>query len=123
MHSSSSREDSLIPSEDALQPRRLQVALAGKASKGSSESDSSAAPAEYGIAADFKGAFTPLASTGVSCATGFGVVSTSASMRELLLRGSSAGSDSVVECLPLVQGGMERNSSKVSTRVLQQLQP
>lgn len=37
--------------------------------------------------------------------------------------GSGAGVSSVVECLPVVQGGIERNSSKVRTRVLQHLQP
>lgn len=34
-----------------------------------------------------------------------------------------AGVSSVVECLPFVQGGIERNSSKVRTRVLQHFQP
>lgn len=33
------------------------------------------------------------------------------------------GGWSVVECFPVVHGGMERNSSKVRTRGLQQLQP
>ena len=33
------------------------------------------------------------------------------------------GGRSVVECLPVVQGGMERNSSKVRTRGLQHFQP
>ena len=36
---------------------------------------------------------------------------------------SICGGWSVVECLPVVQGGMDRNSSKVRTRGLQQLQP
>lgn len=34
-----------------------------------------------------------------------------------------AGLSSTAECLPLVQGGMERNSSKVRTRGLQHFQP
>ena len=37
--------------------------------------------------------------------------------------GSGAGVSSVVECLPVVQGGIVRNSSKVRTRVLQHFQP
>lgn len=36
---------------------------------------------------------------------------------------SSCGGWSVVECLPVVQGRMERNSSKVKTRGLQHFQP
>lgn len=36
---------------------------------------------------------------------------------------SIAGGRSVVECLPTVQGGIERNSSKVKTRGLQHFQP
>jgi hypothetical protein len=36
---------------------------------------------------------------------------------------SIVGGRSVVECLPVVQGGMERNSSKVRTRGLQHFQP
>lgn len=37
--------------------------------------------------------------------------------------GSGAGVSSVVECLPVVQGGIERNSSNVRTRGLQHFQP
>jgi hypothetical protein len=36
---------------------------------------------------------------------------------------STAGGRSVVECLPVVQGGIDRNSSKVRTRGLQHFQP
>lgn len=36
---------------------------------------------------------------------------------------STSGGMSVVLCLPVVQGGMERNSSKVRTRGLQHFQP
>ena len=36
---------------------------------------------------------------------------------------SGAGVSSVVECLPFVQGGIERNSSNVRTRGLQHFQP
>lgn len=37
--------------------------------------------------------------------------------------GASFGVSSTVECLPVVQGGMVRNSSKVRTRGLQHFQP
>lgn len=37
--------------------------------------------------------------------------------------GGGVGVSSTAECLPLVQGGMERNSSKVRTRGLQHFQP
>lgn len=37
--------------------------------------------------------------------------------------GGSAGVSSTVECLPVVQGGIVRNSSKVRTRGLQHFQP
>ena len=37
--------------------------------------------------------------------------------------GGGAGVSSTVECLPVVQGGMERNSSNVSTRGLQHFHP
>jgi hypothetical protein len=39
------------------------------------------------------------------------------------LGGSGAGVSSTVECLPVVHGGMARNSSKVKTRGLQHFQP
>lgn len=37
--------------------------------------------------------------------------------------GSGCGVSSTVECFPVVQGGIERNSSKVRTRGLQHFQP
>ena len=37
--------------------------------------------------------------------------------------GASSGVSSTVECLPVVQGGIARNSSKVRTRGLQHFQP
>ena len=37
--------------------------------------------------------------------------------------GIVVGVSSTAECLPVVQGGMERNSSKVRTRGLQHFQP
>lgn len=37
--------------------------------------------------------------------------------------GGGAGVSSMVECLPVVQGGIARNSSNVRTRGLQHIQP
>lgn len=39
------------------------------------------------------------------------------------VEGSGAGVSSTVECLPVVHGGISRNSSKVRTRGLQHFQP
>lgn len=56
-------------------------------------------------------------------ATGFGVGTVSSVGWLCEEFGSGAGVSSIVECLPVVQGGMERNSSKVKTRGLQHSQP
>ena len=45
------------------------------------------------------------------------------SLSSVITLGSGAGVSSIVECFPVVQGGMERNSSKVRTRGLQHFQP
>lgn len=52
------------------------------------------------------------------CSVGVGGEMTSSA-----LGGSGAGVSSTVECLPVVHGGMARNSSKVKTRGLQHFQP
>lgn len=52
------------------------------------------------------------------CSAGVGGAMTSSA-----LEGSGAGVSSTVECLPVVHGGMARNSSKVKTRGLQHFQP
>lgn len=57
--------------------------------------DSSKLPSETGVSEGTSGAFT----------------------------GSGAGVSSMSECVPVVQGGMARNSSKVRTRGLQHFQP
>lgn len=51
------------------------------------------------------------------CSAGVGAMTSSA------LEGSGTGVSSTVECLPVVHGGIERNSSKVKTRGLQHFQP
>lgn len=94
---------------------------------GSSESESGAGACEGdsggGSCARWgsrDGAVVPLLAsvvvpTGVGA--GIGVASGSA------LGGSGTGTSSVVECFPVVQGGIDRNSSKVRTRGLQHFQP
>lgn len=52
----------------------------------------------------------------VSTGTGAGGAS-------VTLGGSGAGVSSTVECLPVVHGGISRNSSNVKTRGLQHFQP
>lgn len=52
----------------------------------------------------------------VSTGTGTGGAS-------VTLGGSGAGVSSTVECLPVVHGGISRNSSNVKTRGLQHFQP
>lgn len=55
---------------------------------------------------------------------GVGVLETSVAASEgSVCFFSRVGGMSVVECLPVVQGVMERNSSKVKTRGLQHFQP
>ena len=58
--------------------------------------------------------------------SGVGVVGLETGVEELVSSPcffSICGGRSVVECLPVVQGGIERNSSKVKTRGLQHFQP
>jgi hypothetical protein len=52
-----------------------------------------------------------------------GVVDASVGASAGAVLGSSAGVSSTVLCLPVVQGGMVMNSSKVKTRGLQHFQP
>lgn len=71
----------------------------------------SAVAAESGFVVVGNGAKTGTAAdedVGVSSGAGFG---------------AGAGVSSTVECLPVVQGGMARNSSNVRTRGLQHFQP
>ncbi len=53
---------------------------------------------------------------------GFGGGGTSLSASDVV-DGSGFGVSSTVECLPIVHGGISRNSSKVKKRGLQHFQP
>ena len=59
--------------------------------------------------------------TGAGADAGAGVGAGAGSSGALV--GSGTGVSSTVECLPVVQGGMARNSSNVRTRGLQHFQP
>ena len=103
------------------QPLRRHVVLGGISKEGSSVSDS-------GVGGGGEGArdcgrlgrvvVAPLmVDMGFSFGTGAGSGSIGASL------GAGTGVSSTVECLPVVQGGITRNSSNVRTRGLQHFQP
>lgn len=119
MHSSSFRE--ILSSCDLPHARLLQVAPAGILVSGSS--DSSSGGSGFGVD-DGTGcsAAARLVERGFVTGTGTGVgaAETTSSAAGF---GGGAGVSSTVECLPVVQGGIARNSSKVRTRGLQHFQP
>ena len=129
MHSSSSRlVESGLAVKVKLQPRRRQLALGGIVAPGSSESESGrittavagscaacgAIDAEESGASlgDVIGLLVGTTAAGTAVGSSFGVGFS-----------GGLGVSSTVECLPVVHGGIERNSSKVKTRGLQQFQP
>ena len=97
------------------------MAFAGIESEGSSESGSGAgADAVLGVGVGRAAAAAEIGVVvlGADCSvTRFANAALSISL------GASFGVSSTVECLPVVQGGMVRNSSKVRTRGLQHFQP
>lgn len=94
----------------------------GTGVEGSSESDSgetgdgSGAGAAWGARGVGDSWTAPL----VAMASGGGGTSSGASDGD---GGSAFGVSSTVECLPVVHGGIKRNSSKVKNRGLQHFQP
>lgn len=120
--SSSPRDKGSSAGEVALQPRRRQVVFGGTGIEGSSESDSGGARdgAAGGAGWDVRGAgdFWML----LLVAIGFGGGGTSFGFSGSG-GGSGLGVSSTVECFPVVQGGIERNSSNVKNRGLQHFQP
>lgn len=121
MHSSPSLDEEALCV--TLHPRRRQVVFGGMEREGSSDSDSGGAGEGEGgglggararetISGEPFGAvdmgFGGGGAVPGSCFEGAGAV---------------AGVSSTVECLPVVHGGIERNSSKVRTRGLQHFQP
>lgn len=83
--------------------------------EGSSSSDSGGG---WGVAGfDDDGVAWAIGRRGTAFGAAIGVASISA------LGASGLGVSSTVECFPVVQGGMDMNSSKVRTRGLQHSQP
>jgi hypothetical protein len=96
---------------------RLHILPFGISKLGSSSSDSGGGGG--GVAVGCGAAMGPREASGAGV-TGLDIgISSEASTCFF----SIVGGRSVVECLPIVQGGMERNSSKVRTRGLQHFQP
>lgn len=112
-HFSSSR--AADPVYVAPQPLRRHVALAGISNSGSSESGSGGG----GVAAAGVGAIA----VEIACLSDTFSARVGSGGRSTTFGGSGAGVSSTVECLPVVHGGMERNSSKVKTRGLQHFHP
>lgn len=108
-----------MSAELAPHPRLLHVTLSGIAASGSSESDSGAAAASGAL--DCPGVGT----RGGGCAVPFeiGLGFGGGAFSSEALEGSGIGVSSTVLCLPVVHGGMLRNSSKVRTLGLQHFQP
>ena len=123
MHVSSSRDTFGLYT--SLQPRRRQVAFSGIDSEGSSESGSGGGA---GVAVLLVGVGIGAVLVEIGVVTGtVSLVDSDCPVppyREIsAFLGSSLGVSSTVVCLPVVQGGMLRNSSKVRTRGLQHFQP
>ena len=120
--SSSPRDKGGSAGEVALQPRRRQVVFGGIGIEGSSESDSGGARdgAAGGVGWDIWG-------TGDFWMLLLVVIGFGGGITSFGLSGSGAvevwGVLSTVECFPVVQGGIERNSSNVKNRGLQHCQP
>lgn len=104
----------------SLQPLRRHVAFGGIESEGSSESGSGVvAAAAFGIGV---GRAALAAEMGVVTGAAFSLTRFANAALSISL-GSSFGVSSTVECLPVVHGGMFKNSSNVRTRGLQHFQP
>lgn len=111
-----------------LHPLRLQVAPGGIEADGSSDSDSGGgAGVREGVGAatgarGLEGSWVDSAPF-VEIAMGFGGAGVGRPSSKRVRCGAGAGVSSTVECLPVVHGGIERNSSKVRNRGLQHFQP
>lgn len=106
-----------------MQPRLLQEVFAATSSDGSSDSDSGAGAGEGagdGAATAVRDPKAPLIAV---AEMGFGGKGRGRASSEGAGGGAGAGVSSTVECFPVVQGGISRNSSNVKTRGLQHFQP
>ncbi len=121
MHVSSSR--GTLSSRDLPHPRLLQIAFGGIWAWGSS--DSSSGGSGLGVV-DGVGCWATVRLVEIGLVTGIGAgMGAAATIFEAstAFGFGGAGVSSVAECLPFVQGGISRNSSKVRTRGLQHFQP
>lgn len=105
----------------ASQPRRRHIIFGGTGIEGSSESDAGGAGDEA-AGGGWSAWGTREFKTLPSMAIGFGGGGTFSKTSDDG-GGSGLGVSSMVECFPVVQGGIERNSSKVKNRGLQHFQP
>ncbi len=116
MHSSSSR--GILSSRLFPHPRLLHVIPGTISASGSS--DSSSGGSGLGVDDGVCCCVARVAAIGLVTGTIAGIGAAASTASGL---GGGAGVSSTVECLPLVQGGMARNSSKVRTRGLQHFHP
>ena len=117
MQFSPSRDDGVL---GVVKPhaRRRQVLFGGMVREGSSVSVSgSGSGCGVGVLDCGVSGAEEVVETATRLGTGAGMV------WSLVGVGAGAGVSSIMECLPVVQGGIERNSSKVRTRGLQHFQP
>lgn len=128
MHSSPVRS-SLTSFDDTPHARRRHVVLSGTGAEGSSDSDSGGAGVVglVGCAEDVYG-IRGTAGVVVVSVLAFPTATVFADLSGIVVGsmscfGGGAGVSSTVECLPVVHGGIVKNSSKVSTRGLQHFQP
>ena len=111
-----------------LHPLLLHVAPGGIEADGSSDSGSGGGAGDragVGAAIGARGLEGRLVDSEpfVATAIGFGAAGAGRLSTGGEGTGAGAGVSSTVECLPVVHGGIERNSSKVRTRGLQHFQP
>jgi hypothetical protein len=111
-----------------LQRLRLHVAPCGIEADGSSDSESGGGAGDrvgVGAATGTRGLEGSSVESApfVDTEIGFGGAGAGRLSFEGADCGAGAGVSSTVECLPVVQGGISRNSSKVRTRGLQHFQP
>lgn len=106
-----------------MQPRLLQVAFSVISSDGSSDSDSGGGAGDLaGDGAAIAGCVLKLPLLAI-VEIGFGGGGVGWVSSEVAGGGAGVGVSSTVECFPVVQGGISRNSSKVKTRGLQHFHP
>lgn len=113
----------------ALHPFRRQVEFRGASRDGSSDSDSGGAGLavfDGGVMAGGSPGCDTLRLLVATVTLGAGRSGSALPASDVVAAGfldSVVGVSSMVECLPVVQGGMTRNSSKVKTRGLQHFHP